>query len=59
VLNRYKQGDRVPITVRRFRRNMDFSVELAEPELFDYTIEEMPDATAAMKTLRSSWLSPN
>jgi len=57
VLNRHKQGDRVPVTVRRFRRNMDFSIELAEPELFDYSIEEMPDATAAMKTLRSSWLS--
>ena len=59
VLNRYKQGDRVPVTVRRFRRNMDFSIELAEPELFDYSIEELPDATAAMKTLRSNWLSPD
>jgi predicted metalloprotease with PDZ domain len=59
VLNRYKQGDRVPVTVRRLRRNLDFSVELGEPEIFDYSIEEIPDATAAMKTLRSAWLSAN
>jgi predicted metalloprotease with PDZ domain len=56
VLNRYKQGDRVPVTIRRLRRTMELSIELGAPELFDYRIEELPNATAQMKMLRSAWL---
>ena len=56
VLNRYKQGDRVPVTIRRLRRTMELSIDLGGPELFDYRIEELPNATAQMKMLRSAWL---
>lgn len=56
VLNRYKQGDRVPVTVRRFRRTMDLSIELGEPDLYDYRIEETTNASPQAKQLRAAWL---
>jgi predicted metalloprotease with PDZ domain len=56
VLNRYKTGDRVAVSVRRFRRTIDLTLELGQPELYDYRIEDLPNATAEMKALRSAWL---
>jgi predicted metalloprotease with PDZ domain len=56
VINRYKKGDRVPVTVRRFRRSMDLSIVLEEPDVFDYRIEEIPNVTAQARALRSAWL---
>ena len=56
VLNRYKQGDRISVTVRRFRRMVELSIELGAPDVFDYRIEEMPNASAQMKVLRTAWL---
>ena len=56
VLNRYKKGDHIPVTVRRFRRNMELSIELGDPDVYDYRIEELPNASAEMKRLRSAWL---
>jgi predicted metalloprotease with PDZ domain len=56
VLNRYKRGDRISVTVRRFQRNAEFTVELGEPELYDYRIEEVPSASAQAKILRTTWL---
>src|SRR5262245_7727513 len=56
VLNRYKQGDRISATVRRFRRTVELSMELGAPDLFDYRIEEIPNASAQMKMLRAAWL---
>jgi predicted metalloprotease with PDZ domain len=56
VLNRSKQGDRVSITVSRFRRTMEFTVVLGEPELYDYRIDEIPGASAQAKELRAAWL---
>ncbi len=55
TLNRYKQGDRIPITVRRFRRNIDLMLELGPPEIYEYRVEEIPNAPAARR-LRSGWL---
>ena len=56
VLNRYKQGDRVSFSVRRFRRTMEFTVILGAPELYDYRIEEIPNASAQTRALRTAWL---
>ena len=56
TLNRYKQGDRIPVTVRRFRRTVELNIELGAPELYDYRIEELPNATAEMKAVRQAWL---
>jgi predicted metalloprotease with PDZ domain len=56
VLNRYKQGDRIPITVRRYRRNIELTLQLGPPELYDYRIEEIPNASPDVRKLRNSWL---
>src|SRR6185295_2598178 len=44
TLNRYKQGDRIPVTVRRFRRSTDLTITLGSPEIYDYRIEEITNA---------------
>ena len=56
ALNRYKQGDRIPVTVRRFRQTMELNLQLGAPELYDYRIEEIPNASNEAKTLRAAWL---
>ena len=55
-LSRYKPGDSVPITVKRDRRTIKMNIVLGQPEVFDYTLEEKPDATAEQKALRAAWL---
>jgi predicted metalloprotease with PDZ domain len=55
-LARYKQGDRVPITVKRDRHTIQTTIVLREPERFEYRIEERKDATVAQKGLRAIWL---
>jgi predicted metalloprotease with PDZ domain len=57
TLARYKPGDSVPVVVRRDRRTIKTNIVLGQPERFDYTIEEKPDATAEQKALRMAWLS--
>ncbi len=56
TLNRYKQGDRVPITVKRDRRTIKAMLVLGPPERFEYRIEEKKDATPEQKALRAAWL---
>jgi predicted metalloprotease with PDZ domain len=55
-LARYKQGDRVPITVKRNRRTIQTAILLGAPERFEYRIREKADATPEQKTLRAAWL---
>jgi predicted metalloprotease with PDZ domain len=59
ALSQYKQGDRVPITVKRDRRTIQASLVFGPPERFEYRIEEKKDATAGEKALRSAWLKGN
>jgi len=56
ALARYKQGDRVPVVVKRDRRTIQTAIVLREPERFEYRIEERKDATAKQKELRQAWL---
>jgi predicted metalloprotease with PDZ domain len=56
ALNRYRQGDHIPIGVRRFRRNVDLSLQLGPPEIYDYRIEELPNASEEARRLRAAWL---
>jgi predicted metalloprotease with PDZ domain len=56
VLNRYKPGDRIPVTVRRFRQTVELNIQLGRPELYDYRIEEIPNASAEEKAIRAKWL---
>lgn len=57
ALNRFKEGDRIPLTIKRDRRTLDFTVTLLAPERFDYRIEEDPAATTDAKRLRAAWLN--
>lgn len=57
TLNRYKQGDRVPITVKRDRRTIEATLPLGPPERFEYRIEERTDATPDQRALRAAWLN--
>jgi predicted metalloprotease with PDZ domain len=56
VLNRFKPNERIPVTVRRLRRTMELTIELGEPEIYDYRIVEAPNVSTPMKTLRDAWL---
>jgi predicted metalloprotease with PDZ domain len=56
ALARYKQGDRIPVTVKRDRRTIQTTIVLREPERLEYKIEERKDATAKQKVLRQAWL---
>ena len=59
TLNRYKQGDRVPVSVRRFRQTLDLTIQLGAPDLYNYRIEEIPNAPAEARRLRAAWLEGN
>lgn len=56
TLSRYKPGDKVAITVERGRRKIQTSIVLGPPQVMDYRIEEMANATTETKTLRAAWL---
>jgi predicted metalloprotease with PDZ domain len=56
TLGHYKQGDRVPVTVKRDRRTLQVMLELGAPERFEYRIVEKQDATPQQKSLRAAWL---
>jgi predicted metalloprotease with PDZ domain len=56
-LARYKQGDRVPITVKRDRKTIQATLMLGAPERFEYRIDERKDATPQQKILRAAWLN--
>jgi predicted metalloprotease with PDZ domain len=55
-LARIKPGDSVPVTVKRDRLTIKTNIVVGEPEVFDYKIEEKPDATVEQKALRTAWL---
>jgi len=57
ILNRFKQGDRVPVSVRRLRQTLDLSIQLDTPEAFVYRIDEERGASAQSKALRAAWLN--
>lgn len=55
-LGRYKQGERVPVTIKRDRRTIQTTLVLGAPDRFEYRIEERKDATPEQKALRAAWL---
>lgn len=57
ALSRHKEGDRIPVTVKRNRQTIRATLVLGAPERFDYRIEEKKDATMEQKALRSAWLN--
>jgi predicted metalloprotease with PDZ domain len=59
VLSRYKPGDRVVLSVQRGRRAIQIAIVLGPPQVLDYRIEEIVDASAEAKALRAAWLNGN
>ena len=57
VLARYKPGDRVQVSFLRGGRSVTVTITLGPPLLFDFKIEENPNASAEAKALRAAWLN--
>ena len=57
TVSRYKPGDRVPVILQRNGRVMRLTIQMGQPLLFNYRIEENPNASAEAKALRAAWLS--
>jgi len=55
-LNRFKQADQIPVSVKRDRRTIETVLVLGSPERFEYRIEEKKDPTPQQKALREAWL---
>jgi predicted metalloprotease with PDZ domain len=55
-LSRYKQGDRVPIVVKRDRQTIQTALVLGPPERFEYRLVERMGATPEQKALRAAWV---
>ena len=57
TVSRYKPGDRVALVVQRGDKTLSLTITMGEPLLFNYRIEEDPNAPAEAKALRAAWLS--
>ena len=57
VLGRFKPGDRVAASIVRDGRISTKELTLSAPQVFDYRIEELPNASPAARALRAAWLS--
>ncbi|MDQ6652056.1 MAG: PDZ domain-containing protein [Acidobacteriota bacterium] len=56
-LSRFREGDRVPVSVKRDRRTIQTNIVLGSPERFEYKIDEKRDASPDQKALRQAWLT--
>lgn len=56
ALGIFRQGSRVPVTVRRARQTITAVLTLGAPDRYDYRIEKIPNATAEAGRLRAAWL---
>ena len=57
TVSRYKPGDRVPVSLQRDGKVIRVTITMGPPVLFNYRIEENPNASAEAKTMRAAWLS--
>jgi predicted metalloprotease with PDZ domain len=56
IIWNYKPGDRVKVAIQRGPRTIQTTVVMGTPQLMDYQLEEVADAPAAAKALRTAWL---
>ncbi|HEV2765706.1 MAG TPA: PDZ domain-containing protein, partial [Pyrinomonadaceae bacterium] len=56
ALSGFKQGDRVPVTVRRGRRTVQATLTLEAPDNIVYGLEKIKDAPPEALALRAAWL---
>ncbi|HEV2763788.1 MAG TPA: hypothetical protein VGV38_12475, partial [Pyrinomonadaceae bacterium] len=52
----FKQGDRVPVTVRRGRQTVNATLTLGAPDNIVYRLEKLSDAPPEALALRAAWL---
>ncbi len=57
TVGRYKPGDQVPITLTRDGKVVHVTLAMGQPLLFNFKIEELPNASREAKALRAAWLS--
>jgi predicted metalloprotease with PDZ domain len=57
ALNAFRQGARVPFTLRRGRESVSTVVTLDAPDRYDYRIERDPAATPEARARREAWLA--
>ena len=57
TLSRYKPGDKVAVILERGRRKIQTSIVLGPPQVMDYRIEELTNASAETKAIRAGWLN--
>ena len=56
ALNSFRQGDRVPVVLRRGPQTVNATLALDAPDNFTYRLEELPDAPPEARALRAAWL---
>jgi hypothetical protein len=56
-VGRYKPGDQVPLVVSRGGKIIRLTITMGPPQLFDYRIEELPNAPLEAKARRVAWLN--
>ncbi|PYS78533.1 MAG: hypothetical protein DMF70_14580, partial [Acidobacteria bacterium] len=57
TIGRYRPGNHIELIIHRGQRSMQIMLTLGEPQILNYRIEEMKDAPAETKALRSAWLN--
>ena len=57
IIGRYKPGDRVTVALQRGARIIQTTIIMGEPQLMDYHLEEIVDASSDAKALRAAWLN--
>jgi predicted metalloprotease with PDZ domain len=53
---RYKPQTRVPLTIKRDRSTIKLTITLGEPDIYNYHLEEIKDASPEMRALRAAWM---
>lgn len=56
ALGRYKEGNRIPIVVKRDRQTIRTALVLGPPDRYEFRIEELTNATTQQRALRAAWL---
>ena len=57
ALDRFGPGDRVKVQAERYGKTVDVELVVAEPSNFSYRFEELPNASAEARRLRTSWMT--
>jgi predicted metalloprotease with PDZ domain len=56
IIARYKPGDSVNVVLQRGPRTIQSTIVMGEPQLMDYRIEEIKDASGEVKARRAAWM---